>query len=256
MIYVSHLLNDEEMKELIQTTHMGVESIEFSIAENLDHLPQTLHSYEKRLADLGYPNLILHGPFLDLNPMSYDSLVTESTRKRYDQAYEAAQALGAKKIVFHTCFMPASCFLTGWAQRVADFYCRFLAEKDDSIEILMENVLDPFPDPLAKAAEAIQHPAFGICLDVGHAHCYSDAPISQWSETLLPWIRHFHLHDNQGDRDSHLALGDGSLFLEQETLFQKYIRQLLSQKNLTFTIECNSVKDVKRSCAYLQKLLS
>ena len=45
MFYFSHLLCDEEMKEVIQET----ESIEFSIAENLDNLSKTLLSYEKRL---------------------------------------------------------------------------------------------------------------------------------------------------------------------------------------------------------------
>ena len=39
MIYVSHLLSDEEMKEIIERTGVGVESIEFSVAENLDHFP-------------------------------------------------------------------------------------------------------------------------------------------------------------------------------------------------------------------------
>ena len=40
MIYVSHLLRDEEMKELVEELQVGVESIEFSISENLDHLSE------------------------------------------------------------------------------------------------------------------------------------------------------------------------------------------------------------------------
>lgn len=47
MFYFSHLLRDEEMKEVIQETGMGVESIEFSIAENLDNFSKTLLSYKK-----------------------------------------------------------------------------------------------------------------------------------------------------------------------------------------------------------------
>ena len=38
MIYISHLLPDDEMKEIISQTGVGIESIEFSIADNLDHL--------------------------------------------------------------------------------------------------------------------------------------------------------------------------------------------------------------------------
>ena len=42
MIYISHLLPDDEMKEIISQTGVGIESIEFSIADNLDHLKEYL----------------------------------------------------------------------------------------------------------------------------------------------------------------------------------------------------------------------
>ena len=73
MIYISHLLPDEEMQEVIAQTRAGVESIEFSISENLDSLSAHIASYKKRLAFMGADRLTLHGPFLDLNPMTYDS---------------------------------------------------------------------------------------------------------------------------------------------------------------------------------------
>ena len=49
MIFISHLIPDEQMKELLTLTKAGVESIEFSVSENLDRLDQTMLSYEKRL---------------------------------------------------------------------------------------------------------------------------------------------------------------------------------------------------------------
>ena len=116
------------MQALVRQTAAGVESIEFSIAENLDHLTETLRSYEKRLEAMEGKELILHGPFLDLNPAAYDNLVAEATRVRYEQAYEAASVLGAKKIIFHSCHVPAVDMRQGWASRVAGFYQRFLAD--------------------------------------------------------------------------------------------------------------------------------
>ena len=148
MIYISHLIDDKEMKEIIASTGAGIESIEFSVAENLDHFSRTLKNYRKRLEFMNCQNLILHGPFLDLNPMAYDSLVVQATKTRYEQAYQAAKELGAKKLILHSGFIPSVYFLTGWAERMADFYNRFLDDKDDSVEILMENVMDPFPSPL------------------------------------------------------------------------------------------------------------
>ena len=74
MIYVSHLLDDVDMRDVIERTGAGVESIEFSISENLDRLEEKIDSYEKRLEEMGCGKLVLHGPFLDLNPMAFDSL--------------------------------------------------------------------------------------------------------------------------------------------------------------------------------------
>ena len=41
MIYISHLLPDHEMNEIIEQTGVGIESIEFSIADNLDPVSYT-----------------------------------------------------------------------------------------------------------------------------------------------------------------------------------------------------------------------
>ena len=100
MIYTSHLLEDTQMQEVVRECATGIESIEFSIAENLDHLEEKISSYRERLWRMGWPHLSLHGPFLDLNPMTYDSLILEATKKRYEQVYEAGRRLEAEKIVF------------------------------------------------------------------------------------------------------------------------------------------------------------
>ena len=99
MLYCSHLFADTEMAEMIRHTHMGIESIAFSVADNLDHLEAVLFSYEKTLSGFGYPALILHGPFLDLSPVAFDRAIRRVTLLRYGQAYTAAKKLGAKKIV-------------------------------------------------------------------------------------------------------------------------------------------------------------
>ena len=59
MIYISHLLPDEEMQELLKNSELGVESIEFSISENLDHLDKTIETYKERLVKMGNPPLTL-----------------------------------------------------------------------------------------------------------------------------------------------------------------------------------------------------
>lgn len=98
MLYFSHLLEDEDTKAVINATGMGVESIEFAISENLNQLKEKIFSYQKRLKDMDCKKLVLHGPFLDLNPMTFDDRIQAVTRQRYEEAYAAAKSLGAKKL--------------------------------------------------------------------------------------------------------------------------------------------------------------
>ena len=106
MIYISHLFPDDQMEELIRQTGMGVESIDFSIADNLDHFSESIDAYREKLKKMGTRELILHGPFLDVNPAAYDRLVREATMTRFDQCYQAGLLLGARKIVFHSGMNP------------------------------------------------------------------------------------------------------------------------------------------------------
>ena len=249
MFYFSHLLRDEEMKEVIQETGMGIESIEFSIAENLDNFSDTLLSYEKRLEKMGCEKLLLHGPFLDLNPVSYDLSIRNVTMRRYEEAYQAAKALGAKKIVYHTCYVPDFYLLIGWADRMAEFYREFLYGKDNSIEIVMENVLDRIPTPMIETAKKINHPAFGLCFDVGHANCYSQVSCKEWFEEERDYLKHLHLHDNQGDRDCHLQLGCGTVPMD-------VVGQILGEEKVkTCTIECSTQEAVLGSFYGVQGIL-
>lgn len=244
-IYISHLLSDTDMKKIIARTGCGIESIEFSISDNLDSCSDTIRRYEKRLQLMNCQNLILHGPFLDLNPMAYDKLVLEITRKRYEQCYQAARILGAKKIVFHTCYIPKIYLLTGWADRVIDFWNRFLDHKE-GIQVVMENVQDPEIEPILQVAEKVKHPDFGLCLDIGHAHCYSNYPVTQWARQLGHHIKHLHLHDNDGHSDTHMALGEGNIpTAEVLDCVRSYT------PDVTCTIECSRKNRVMKSLEWL-----
>ena len=97
MLYFSHLLPDEETKEIIKETGMGLESIEFAISENLDHLDSCLLAYEKRLEHMECENLILHGPFLDLNPMTFDERIREVTGRDMRKHMMRQRNSGQKK---------------------------------------------------------------------------------------------------------------------------------------------------------------
>ena len=238
MIYLSHLIPDQELAELFRADPTGLETIEFSIASCLDDFTDTLRQYSKRIEQMHPAALSVHGPFLDLNPASYDSCIQAVTRKRFEQAYHAAKALNATKIIYHSCFVPQINYYEGWVEQAVPFWKSFLDNKPDDITICMENVFDGFPVYIKEVIRQVDHPAFGICLDLGHAHAFSSIPVTQWVEELGSSIRHIHIHDNDGTKDSHLAIGDG-------TIAWDCVTDALQKKCPTadFTIENNSRED-------------
>ena len=211
MIYLSHLIPDQELAELFRAYPAGLETIEFSIASCLDDFTHTLRQYSKRIEQMNPAAISVHGPFLDLNPASYDSCIQAVTKKRFEQAYDAARALNATRIIYHSCFVPQINYYEGWVEQAVPFWKSFLDNKSTNITICMENVFDGSPDYIREVIRQVDHPSFGICLDVGHAHAFSSIPITQWIDEIGPYIRHIHIHDNDGTRDSHLSIGAGTI---------------------------------------------
>ena len=139
MIYISHLVLDDDMKSLVKEYGTGIESIDFSISDNLDQLSDSIKTYWEKMKEIGTRDLILHGPFLDVNPCAYDSMVREATMTRFNQCYEAGLHLGAKKIVFHSGMNPYVYYKEYWAEQVAKFWQEFMQNKTE-LEIVLENV--------------------------------------------------------------------------------------------------------------------
>lgn len=245
-IFISELLSPGELRDM--SSHWGIELIRFSISDELDDLEASIPK-----VDYACP-LAVHGPFLDLNPATWDSALRRVTMLRFHQAWSAARALRADKLILHTGFMPRANILEGWAPRVSDFFSEFMESHGD-IPVALENVLDPYWQPLLEVWQRVHHPNFKLCLDAGHAHCYSLQNAAAWAEGLLPALTHIHLHDNHGPRpltavaDEHLALGDG-------TLPFKLLMTILTQKSdLTYTIECPSKGSVLKSIDALMECL-
>jgi sugar phosphate isomerase/epimerase len=67
-------------------------------------------------------------------------------------------------------------------------------------------------DYLEEILAAVDRPALGIALDVGHAHLRGGDPAAA-ARRVAPHLRHVHLHDNHGARDEHLPPGQGTIDL-------------------------------------------
>lgn len=247
-LYVSHLMEDDQIKELIKGRNLGIETIDFGIGYVLDDLEVNLMKYRERLKKIQPEALTIHGPFLDLNPASFDTKVQKVTEQRFEEAYYAASVLNADKIVFHSCFLPDIYFEEGWADQMAGFWISFFEKKERKIPICIENVLDRNCYLLRTVWEKVNHPMLGLCLDLGHAHVYSQTPLTEWIQCLNEAVTHVHLHDNRKDRDAHLALGAGNVPAAR-------ILQLLEESvpDASWTLENSRGEDVEASLAFLER---
>jgi len=79
------------------------------------------------------------------------------------------------------------------------------------VRILLENIPNELctPDKLVEFIKTTHFDDVGVCFDFGHAHIMSNVP--EAFATLKNHIHSTHVHDNAGDRDSHLWPGAGSI---------------------------------------------
>lgn len=243
-LYISELLSKEELKKALHETGAGLEAIRFSISECLDHFEDTCQEFQQDLCFWGNPPLTFHGPFVDLVPVSFDSLIQEVTARRFDQCYEAAGRFHAEKVVYHSGMVPDIYMTIGWADRMIDFWRKQLPGKKGAF-IVMENQLDREIEPFAEVMRGLseeEKQKFGICLDIGHAHCFSNHEVMEWVLKLGPWIRHVHIHNNDGRHDEHRSLDEGTLPYREVI---RAIRDFPGERS--WTIECASYDAVMRS---------
>ena len=83
------------------------------------------------------------------------------------------------------------------------------------VSILLENIPNELsaPERLVEFIQATHFNDMGVCFDVGHAHMMGD--VAQAFETVKPYVRSTHIHDNNKDKDSHLWPGSGSIDWKQ-----------------------------------------
>lgn len=145
---------------------------------------------------------------------------TPTDRENWLEAVKKAifgtHTLGAKKLVLHA-LMPYDdtdkC--TGEVISLNEEFIASVADyaKEYGITVCLENL--PFPKhPVSSVKEVcamvdkISRDNLGICLDTGHAAMY-DTDVAAAVRYIGNRLLALHIHDNMGDRDSHLIPGDG-----------------------------------------------
>lgn len=208
---------------------LGIELNDICISEYLDdeRVEDTICTMEKELENAGLcrfcedgavtafdsEKVIMHGPFTEIIPASIDHRAVSLGLERLEEAYRVCRRMGIGRMVVHSGYMPLLYFKEWHLEKSIDFWTRFMADKPSDFTIYIENVFEDEPMMMKQLAEGLHDPRIQLCLDIGHANAMTlPAYTAQdWVRELGPYIGHFHLHNNNGQKDQHDSVQNGSM---------------------------------------------
>ena len=250
---------------------IGVSSTEFSaylfeevveeIAKVFDHweifaeAEHRLPSVESRFRDLmpSYKlSYSIHAPISDINLASLNERIREDSILEILTTAESAANLNIELITVHPGL--TSMAVPYMEEKAVEKAKRSLSSIDRisseyGVRIAVEN-MPSFPFMLGHTAEEmnelIGNTNLGFCLDIGHANTtgQTEELIKAFKDRLL----NVHIHDNNGEMDEHLTLGEGNID------FKKIIGCLKGYTG-NYVIESKSYPSAVDSQDYLRSLL-
>ena len=158
--------------------------------------------------------ITLHAPTVDLNPASVNVGIREETARQLQETLDLAVVLNASTITTHP----------GNIKRINDritaralvLTLETLGEWADNTSALgivpaienMPNNPRYFCMNVREHALFVDRCASSATIDVGHAH--TNSAVADFMQARFP-VAHYHISDNHGVRDEHLAVGDGTI---------------------------------------------
>lgn len=215
-----------------------------SVIRHKDVFTEILCSY-----DMSYS---IHAPFADLNIAAVTPGIREVSVNETVDTIRVASELGVEVVTVHPGY--SSMVVKGLESEalvLAKAAMRPIekASIEYGIKIGIENMPSvPFflGCTASQLAEIVEGTDLGICFDIGHANTMNE--IDAMMELLGDRFVNIHIHDNNGDRDAHLTIGDGGI--DFETLLPK-----LKGYNGNYIIESRSFESAVESQERLEKLL-
>jgi sugar phosphate isomerase/epimerase len=164
--------------------------------------------------------IFLHAPFSDLNIASFNETVLEESKRQIKNSLEIARDIGVNLATVHFGrYSPLGLSYPEAARKrnlesirdISDFAASM------GLDVAFENAPSGFGamcGALDVLTDLVKEAEIKITLDMGHAHTWNQE-IDEFISTLNSAISHVHLHDNTGDSDMHLGVGDGRIDYEK-----------------------------------------
>ncbi len=154
----------------------------------------------------------LHAPFHDLAPGGFEQEIVRLSRKKLGLAFDLLPLFSPRSIVCHLGFeaYKHASNMDRWLETSLATWQPLIARaKEQGIRVMFENTYESTPQAHKMLFAELDPDGIGFCLDTGHLLAFARTDFSPWLRELGPWLGQLHLHDNDGQADSHMGLGQG-----------------------------------------------
>lgn len=196
----------------------------------------------------------LHAPFYGFQPGSRKKRQRKKSHVLADQSLQLAAKINARRIVFHPGldYGSSAAEQNGWLESNLEFWPPYLERaRDMDCLICIENIYESQPEIFLQLLQGLGSPQLGHVFDIGHWNIFGGISLEAWLSVMAPYLHHLHLHDNHGERDEHLAAGQGTVPFS--ALFE-WLKT--STANPTFTIENRSLPQTEESLRFIAQTLT
>ncbi|MDO5819013.1 MAG: sugar phosphate isomerase/epimerase [Methanobrevibacter sp.] len=193
----------------------------------------------------------IHSPFIDLNIASLNSALARLSVEEIKRSIDLANMIDSNIVVVH----PGTVSFSGRGKEdiiykigrdslidIGDY------AKDNDVNACIENLpkIEGFMYQDVKLLnDTLVELELPMTLDIGHAHTAGFTP----DEIYFDSIKHIHVHDNPGDDDTHLTLGEGSFAVNE--FFDIFIQ---NNYDGSYMLELYSIDSIEKSIEYMKSL--
>ncbi|MCD6127817.1 MAG: sugar phosphate isomerase/epimerase [Methanomicrobia archaeon] len=198
---------------------------------------------------------VVHSPIYDINLASLNNLIRKASVKTLKKTIDFIYKKDINTEIFvvhagHLTHNLGEVYLKKAWRSLRKSINELLKKGEEySIVIGVENsqkkrdrVLIRYPEDYIRLKEEINSDFLKYVFDLGHANTWK-IDLKEAIRVLGEDIVLFHLHDNNGENDSHLPLGKGSIDFS-----------IIKNEKRPMTLEMKTLRDLKASLAYLSLL--
>lgn len=220
-------------------------------------VPSAIKEWQEFLQSYGLQPA-LHACFIDLNLASLSELIRTASIKRVTKCIQMASELGASYVTIHPGKLsrdyPRSLFPKAFGLALGSIQKLLPACEEQNVLLALENAPNG-PDQgvltdtktMKTCLEMMDSHAIRIVVDIGHAHTHGLDPLL-FLHSLAPHVCAVHIHNNDGQTDSHKPLGEGTLN------YRPILKELVTMHiDGPILIEMHQVEDILASRDYLRR---